>query len=292
MSPKGKEKQMDYILIKRRYLRNGKDAETNDMIHMGSDHRCIMTTFLINTPEKIRHVRRENKKHETIVYVGHKKKAKNTNIEVSELEKRYQEIVDTIKKAAAKKENEVHDTRNNAEDQVERENAEAAAEAESTHVEAVAQEIERRSMKRSSKVVNQRGDIAQLEHRRQDDRTSTYRGTDDGKKVSERDRMTGERLKNHPLARIEDEEDAHEIDTANGCRGGHDLLAGERLPRQRPFGDGHPEHNSIQKNILEHKFHIRLRVRFYRVPFQQKRERVQEQQQRSTGDHVCSSKRE
>ena len=136
-SPKGKEKQIDYILTKRRYLRNVKDAEANDMIHMGSGHRCVISTFLINTPEKNTHVRRENKKHETIVYVEHKKKAKNTNIEVSELEERYQEIVDIMKKAAAKKENEVHDTRNNAKDQVERENAAAAAEAESTLVEAV-----------------------------------------------------------------------------------------------------------------------------------------------------------
>ena len=86
VSPKGKEKQIDYILTKRRYLRNVKDAEANDMIHMGSDHRCVMATFLIKTPEKNTHARRENKKHETIGYVEHKKKAKNTNIEVSELE--------------------------------------------------------------------------------------------------------------------------------------------------------------------------------------------------------------
>ena len=175
------------------------------------------------------------------MYVEHKKQAKN-----SELEERYPEIVDTIKKAAAKKENEGHDTRNNAKDQVERENAAAAAEAESTLVEAVAQDIER-SMKRSSKVANQRGGIAQHEHRRQDGWTSTPRGSDDGKKGSERDRMTGERLQNprpHPIARIEDEEDAHEIDTGNSCSGGCELLAGERLPKQRPLGDEHPEHNS------------------------------------------------
>ena len=104
VSPKGKEKQIDYILTKRRYLRNVKDAEANDMIHMGSDHRCVMAIFLINSPEKNTHVRRENKKHETIVNVEHKEKAKNTNIEKSELEESYQEIVDTIKKAAAKKE--------------------------------------------------------------------------------------------------------------------------------------------------------------------------------------------
>ena len=84
-------------------MRNVKDAEANDMIHMESDHRCVMATFLINTPEKNTHVRRENKKHETIVFVEHKKKAKNTNIEVSELEERYQEIVDTIKTSRRQK---------------------------------------------------------------------------------------------------------------------------------------------------------------------------------------------
>ena len=47
-----------------------------------------------------------------------------------------------------------------------------------------------------------------------------------------------------PPVRIEDEEDAHEVDTGSGCSGGCDLLAGERLPKQRPHGDEHPEHNS------------------------------------------------
>ena len=63
--------------------------------------------------------------------------------------------------------------------------------------------------------------------------------------------MTGERLQNqrpHPLARIEDEEDAHEIDTGNGCSGGCDLLAGELSIL-----------NTIQKNILVHKFRVRLK---------------------------------
>ena len=99
-----------------------------------------MATFLINTPGKNTHARRENKKHETIEDVEHEQKEKNINIEMSELEERYQEIVDTIKKAAAKKGHEVHDTTNNAKDQVEKENV-AAAEAESTHTEAEAQEI-------------------------------------------------------------------------------------------------------------------------------------------------------
>ena len=46
-SPKGTEKQINYILIKR-----SKDAEANDMIHMRSDHRCVMATFVINTPKR------------------------------------------------------------------------------------------------------------------------------------------------------------------------------------------------------------------------------------------------
>ena len=41
ISTKGKEKQIDYILTKRRYLRHAKDAEANDMIHMVSDQRCV-----------------------------------------------------------------------------------------------------------------------------------------------------------------------------------------------------------------------------------------------------------
>ena len=180
--------------------------------------------------------------------IGYEQKAKNTNIENPELEERYQEIVDTLKKAAAKKGHEVHDTGNNAKDQVERENP-AAAEAEhtlteaeaqciaaeSTLVEAVAQEIERRSMKRSSTVANQRCVPAQHEHRRQDGWTSTPRGSD----------------VNDPPVKIEDEEDAHEVVTGSGCSGGCDLLAGERLPKQRPLGDEHPERNPEEHLVAQ-----------------------------------------
>ena len=192
---------------------------------------------------------------------------------MSELEERYQEIVDTIKKAAAKKGNEVHDTRNNKKDQVERENAAAAeaestlteaeaqeiaaAEAESTLAEAVAQEIERRSMKRSSTVANQRGIPAQHEHRRQDGWTSTPRGSDDEMKGSERDMTAGERLQNqHPPVKIEDEEGAHEVDTGSGC-------SGATCWQESDFrNNAHTVMiilNTIQKNILSHKFRIRMK---------------------------------
>ena len=130
---------------------------------------------------------------------------------------------------------------------MERKNAAAEAEAESTLVDAEAQETERRSTKRSSKAENQRSGLAQHEHRCQDGWTSTPRGSDDEKKCSERDRTAVERLQNqrpHPLVRIGGEEDAHEIDTRDGCSGSCDLRAGERLPKQRPLGDEHLERNS------------------------------------------------
>ena len=52
---KEKEKQIDYILTKRWYLRHAKDAEANDMIHMGSDHRCVTAILTINMPERKEH---------------------------------------------------------------------------------------------------------------------------------------------------------------------------------------------------------------------------------------------
>ena len=59
-SPKGNEKQIDCMLTKRRYLKYNKDAEANDRIHMGSDHRCVMATFTIITPEKSSHCKSKN----------------------------------------------------------------------------------------------------------------------------------------------------------------------------------------------------------------------------------------
>ena len=58
-SPKGNEKQIDYYIIKKRHLKYNKDAEANDMIHMGSDHRCVMATFMITTPKKDGHLKKQ-----------------------------------------------------------------------------------------------------------------------------------------------------------------------------------------------------------------------------------------
>ena len=67
-SPKGNEKQIDYIRTKRRHLKHTKDAEANDMIHMGSDHRCVMATFTITMLGKNIHYKNTRRKHDMIEY--------------------------------------------------------------------------------------------------------------------------------------------------------------------------------------------------------------------------------
>ena len=44
---KNVEKQLDYILTDRKHYSWSRDAEANDTIHMGSDHRCVMAKFEI-----------------------------------------------------------------------------------------------------------------------------------------------------------------------------------------------------------------------------------------------------
>ena len=116
-------------------------------------------------------------KHDTVKRERSSQTAKRISVEIPEL-KKYQEIVETMKKSRATKGNEAHDTRKDAKAQVKRENA-AAAEANRTLEEAEVQEIERRSMKSSSTVANQRSVPALIEHRRQDGWTSTPCVSDD-----------------------------------------------------------------------------------------------------------------
>ena len=59
------EKRIDYITIKRRHLKYRKDAEANDMIHMGSDHRCVMATFTITTPKNDGHRKKKTSSRQT-----------------------------------------------------------------------------------------------------------------------------------------------------------------------------------------------------------------------------------
>ena len=51
-TPNGVEKQVDYVLISRKFVSCSTDAEANDMIHMGSDHRSVVARFVIKAPRK------------------------------------------------------------------------------------------------------------------------------------------------------------------------------------------------------------------------------------------------
>ena len=148
----------------------------------------------------------------------------------------------------------------------------------------VVHETEGSSTKRSSKAGNLRGGLAHLEHRRPDGWTCTPRGSDDEKNCSERDETSS-----HPLVRTGGEEDAHEIITNTHCGSSCDLWAGERLPKQRPLGDEHPER--IPETSWCTNDTPGRRGRFYRVTQRPKLERVQERQQGNAGYHVCCSKK-
>ena len=50
-SPKNDEKQLDYILLDKKHITWSRDAESTDILHMGSDHRCVMARFEITAKE-------------------------------------------------------------------------------------------------------------------------------------------------------------------------------------------------------------------------------------------------
>ena len=49
---KVQKKQLDYVLVDRKHMHCSRDAEANDMIHMGSDHRCVMGQFVCDYSTK------------------------------------------------------------------------------------------------------------------------------------------------------------------------------------------------------------------------------------------------
>ena len=51
-TPRGIEKQMDYILVSKKHYRWSRDAEANDMIHMKSDQRRVMARLVIPVKAK------------------------------------------------------------------------------------------------------------------------------------------------------------------------------------------------------------------------------------------------
>ena len=67
---------------------------------MGSDHRCVMATFVITTPRKDGLCKIKRKKLKTAKYDRGEQTDNKTGEEKPELEKRYQEIIEKIKEKA------------------------------------------------------------------------------------------------------------------------------------------------------------------------------------------------
>ena len=87
-TPKKVEKQLDYILTDRKHYSWSRDAEANDTIHMGSDHRCVMAKFEIPKDEgKSRHTKAPMCEWESeTCEEGNEQKYRNLEQEVKEAE--------------------------------------------------------------------------------------------------------------------------------------------------------------------------------------------------------------
>ena len=131
--PKDIKKQLDNRLIKRKYLRHNKDVEINDMIHMGSDHRCVLTIFTIIISEKNIQYKNTKKKHDMIEHEDPDQAEKN--IEVETFEK-------IVKKTAATKNDAAQAERYELKAQAKKEKA-AASGANDENTEAKTEEVER-----------------------------------------------------------------------------------------------------------------------------------------------------
>ena len=86
----GVEKQLDCILINRTCLKHNRDAEANDMIHMGIDHRSVMARFVISVSKQKDSTKRIHSLHgeNNTDQVNENEKPE----EITEVEERYSEL--------------------------------------------------------------------------------------------------------------------------------------------------------------------------------------------------------
>ena len=131
--------------LKRIYLRHNEDAEANDMIHMGSDHRCVMATFTIAMPGKNNHYKNTKGKHDMIKHERCVQTGKTLKLRSLSSKKRYQDhrFFFKKKKTAATKKAAAQAESEDVKAQVEKENAAAAAGENCDNAKAKTEEVER-----------------------------------------------------------------------------------------------------------------------------------------------------
>ena len=64
------------------------------MIHMGSDHRCVMATFTITMPGKNNHYKNTRGKHDMIKHQERDQAEETLKLGSLSSKKRYQEIIE------------------------------------------------------------------------------------------------------------------------------------------------------------------------------------------------------
>ena len=98
-APNAAEKQLDYTLVDRKHIYCSRDAEANDMIHMGSDHRSVMAQFVIPAPKKefSRKTHCDKKKMTTAWNTKTRSDEKIRSGEANQFEERYAELARKIK---------------------------------------------------------------------------------------------------------------------------------------------------------------------------------------------------
>ena len=99
-TPKGVKTQLDYILTDRKHNCWSKDAEANDMIHMGSDHRCVMAMFKIPKAKK---TSRRNKAPSVEIKGGTKKEELTDHSREDDFESEYKDLEQEVKYAELEK---------------------------------------------------------------------------------------------------------------------------------------------------------------------------------------------
>ena len=97
-TPFGTEKQSDYILVDKKHIFCSTDAEANDMIHMGRDHRSVMAQFGITAPKKVsQKTHCDSKKTKTAQNTKRQSDDKTRSCEAIKFEERYAELERKIK---------------------------------------------------------------------------------------------------------------------------------------------------------------------------------------------------
>ena len=112
-TPEGDDKQLDYVLINGKTLRYSRDAEANDKIHTGSDHRCVMAHFVFLATKKIdSQIKCKSEKNTSeTAHILHQDDKKLNSQRSTKFEDEYSELEKSYRAKNKKRQNEERDAK-------------------------------------------------------------------------------------------------------------------------------------------------------------------------------------